>query len=62
MKLEQAVQHIVQERTLLEEIHHPFVIQLRYSFQDWEYLFMVIDLAMGGDLRFHCSSRRLKEV
>ncbi|KAJ3049230.1 hypothetical protein HK097_009750 [Rhizophlyctis rosea] len=58
---ERAVQHIVQERNLLEEIHHPFVIQLRYSFQDWEYLFMVIDLAMGGDLRFHCSAKSLRE-
>ncbi|KAJ3044654.1 hypothetical protein HDV00_001584 [Rhizophlyctis rosea] len=58
---ERAVQHIVQERNLLEEIRHPFVIQLRYSFQDWEYLFMVLDLAMGGDLRFHINTKVLRE-
>ncbi|EIM20107.1 kinase-like protein [Wallemia mellicola] len=48
-----AVDNIIQERRLLEEIDCPYVVNLRYAFQDDENLFMVIDLMLGGDLRFH---------
>jgi len=48
-----AVQNIIQERNLLEEINNPFICNLRYAFQDDENMFMVIDLMLGGDLRFH---------
>ncbi|CAG8630380.1 8754_t:CDS:2 [Ambispora leptoticha] len=48
-----AVENIVQERRLLEEIEYPLVCNLRYAFQDDENMFMVLDLMLGGDLRFH---------
>lgn len=48
-----AVNNIIQERRLLEEIESPFVCNLRFAFQDDENLFMVLDLMLGGDLRFH---------
>ncbi|TFY72024.1 hypothetical protein EVG20_g1004 [Dentipellis fragilis] len=48
-----AVANIVQERRLLEEVDHPFVVNLRYAFQDDENCFFVLDLMLGGDLRFH---------
>ncbi|KAJ3341532.1 hypothetical protein HDU93_004692 [Gonapodya sp. JEL0774] len=48
-----AVHNILRERALLEELQHPFLVNLRYAFQDDENMFMVIDLMMGGDLRFH---------
>ncbi|EIW69468.1 AGC/YANK protein kinase [Tremella mesenterica] len=48
-----AVANIVQERRLLEEIDHPFVVNMRYAFQDDENCFFVLDLMLGGDLRFH---------
>lgn len=48
-----AVSNVVQERRLLEEIDTPYVCNLRYAFQDDENLFMVLDLMLGGDLRFH---------
>ncbi|TPX59208.1 hypothetical protein SpCBS45565_g07800 [Spizellomyces sp. 'palustris'] len=50
---EKAVHHIIQERNLLEEVKHPFICNLRYSFQDGENLYMALDLMTGGDLRFH---------
>lgn len=28
-----AVNHIIQERRLLEEVRHPFIVNLRYAFQ-----------------------------
>jgi serine/threonine kinase 32 len=36
------------------QIDHPFVVNLRYAFQDDENCFFVLDLMLGGDLR--CSS------
>ncbi|OZJ02381.1 hypothetical protein BZG36_04445, partial [Bifiguratus adelaidae] len=48
-----AVENIISERRLLEAIDFPFIVNLRYAFQDDENLFMVLDLMLGGDLRFH---------
>jgi len=48
-----AVANVIQERLLLEEIDHPYVVNLRYAFQDDENCFFVLDLMLGGDLRFH---------
>jgi len=48
-----AVENIIQERRLLEEVEFPLICNLRYAFQDDENLFMVLDLMLGGDLRFH---------
>ncbi|KAH8832585.1 kinase-like domain-containing protein [Flagelloscypha sp. PMI_526] len=48
-----AVPNVIQERRLLEEIDHAYIVNLRYAFQDDENCFFVIDLMLGGDLRFH---------
>jgi len=53
-----AVSNIIQERKLLEKIDHPFVVNLRYAFQDDENCFFVLDLMLGGDLRFHLQRLR----
>jgi len=50
---QRAVANVIQERRLLEEIDHPFIVNLRYAFQDDENCFFVLDLMLGGDLRFH---------
>jgi serine/threonine kinase 32 len=44
---------IFKERIMLQAMSHPFIISLRYAFQDDENLFMVLDLALGGDLRYN---------
>jgi serine/threonine kinase 32 len=59
---EKAVNHIIQERNLLEEVSHTFICGLKYSFQDEVYLYMILDLMRGGDLRFHIKSRVWNEV
>lgn len=33
------------------QIEHPFVVNMRYAFQDDENCFLVLDLMLGGDLR-----------
>jgi serine/threonine kinase 32 len=48
-----AINHIIQERTLLENLNHPYICNLLYSFQDTNYVYMVLDLMTGGDLRAH---------
>ena len=35
----------------LDQIDHPFVVNMRYAFQDDENCFFVLDLMLGGDLR-----------
>jgi serine/threonine kinase 32 len=46
---------------MLEHLNHPFLCNLRYSFQDIEYLYIVVDLMNGGDLRFHISRKTFTE-
>ncbi|KAI8901055.1 kinase-like domain-containing protein [Globomyces pollinis-pini] len=50
--------HVFRERMILQSMQHPYIIGLRYAFQDDDYLFMVLELAKGGDLRFHLSGKR----
>lgn len=50
---QRAVRNTFFERDLLENIKHSLIVNLRYSFQDDENMFMVIDLMLGGDLKFH---------
>ncbi|THH10884.1 hypothetical protein EW145_g1037 [Phellinidium pouzarii] len=50
---QKAVANIIQERQLLEEVDHPFIVNLRYAFQDDANCFFALDLMLGGDLRFH---------
>ena len=38
------------------QIDHPFVVNLRYAFQDDQNCFFVLDLMLGGDLRCESSS------
>ncbi|GJJ11549.1 hypothetical protein Clacol_005783 [Clathrus columnatus] len=61
-----AVSNIIQERRLLEDVRkvsakhwinklsvdHPFIVNMRYAFQDDENCFFVLDLMLGGDLRY----------
>ena len=41
--------------TIPLQVNHPFIVNLRYAFQDDENCFFVLDLMLGGDLR--CMSR-----
>ncbi|RPA77676.1 kinase-like protein [Ascobolus immersus RN42] len=57
----ESVRNIIRERRMLEQLNHPFLCNLRYSFQDVEYLYIVVDLMNGGDLRFHISRKTFTE-
>ncbi len=46
------------EKHLLSNIRHPFLINMNYSFQDYENLYLIMDLLTGGDLRYHISRHK----
>lgn len=49
----EAVRNVFREIDLLRELEHPFIVNLWFTFQDEEDMFMVVDLLLGGDLRYH---------
>lgn len=52
------VEHTLTERDLMGTIHHPFIVELKFSFQTKHNLFMVSEFCAGGELFFHL--RRLR--
>ncbi|GJJ69730.1 serine/threonine kinase 32 [Entomortierella parvispora] len=58
----EAVKNILRERQILESLDHAFVVNMRFAFQDDEYMYMCMDLMMGGDLRFHLNRRTFDET
>ena len=46
------------ERELLARMKHPFIVNMYYSFQDDDNLYIVLDYLQGGDLRYHVSRYR----
>lgn len=44
------VEHVKAERNVLAEVHNPFVVTLYYSFQDTEYLYLLMEYLAGGDI------------
>lgn len=47
------VEHTITERRVLSYTRHPFIVALHYAFQTRDKLFLVVDLALGGELFFH---------
>lgn len=41
------------EKDLLSRLNHPFICNIFYAFQDFENLYLVLEYAGGGDLRYH---------
>eukprot|EP00981_Chlorochromonas_danica_P012279 scaffold4734_cov176-Ochromonas_danica.AAC.5 len=50
MIVKNQVDHIRAERDILSESHNPWIVQLFYSFQDTQNLYMVMEFLPGGDL------------
>ncbi|XP_043911503.1 serine/threonine-protein kinase 32B-like [Protopterus annectens] len=47
------VRNVFRELQIMQSLEHTFLVNLWYSFQDEEDMFMVVDLLLGGDLRYH---------
>lgn len=53
VKAKHALSNIMAEKDVLTMINSPFCTHLKYALQDEENLYLVIDLLLGGDLKFH---------
>ena len=49
----QSVNSVLNEQKLLSVLRHPFIVNMKFAFQDRENLYLVMDLMKGGDLRYH---------
>jgi hypothetical protein len=47
------VAHTKGEKSILQKIHHPFIIGLHYAFQTEGKLYMILDFVNGGELFYH---------
>ena len=50
---------IMSERNLLSKLHHSFIVNMYFAFQDFYNLYLVMDLLTGGDLRFHIAHKKI---
>ncbi|KAI9496037.1 kinase-like domain-containing protein [Zychaea mexicana] len=57
----EAARNIIRERTILEQLDHTFLCRLRFAFQDDEFMYMVTDLMLGGDMHYHISREHFSE-
>lgn len=53
VKVKNALDNILEERTVLMMMNSNFVTNLKYALQDEESLYFIMDLMLGGDLKFH---------
>ena len=51
--LKKSLKSIRLERAILKNIHHNFIANLYFSFQDKDNLYLILDYYSGGDLRFY---------
>jgi serine/threonine protein kinase len=45
-----SIENAMSEREVLMKSHHPFVVKLKYSFQDSSCIYFVMDYVAGGQL------------
>lgn len=53
LKEQKHIEHIKNERKLLEIIDHPFIISLKFAFQSPTKLYLVMEYCNGGELFYH---------
>lgn len=57
-----SVHSVMNEKQLLQRLKHPFLVNMVYSFQNRENLYLVMDYCNRGDLRYHLGNvRKFKE-
>lgn len=53
VKVKSALENVLEERNVLTVLNSPFVTNLKYALADDESLYLIMDLMLGGDLKFH---------
>ena len=52
-----SVKNINNEKKFLSILHNPFLVNMICSFQDNDNLYLVMDLLLGGDMRYHINKK-----
>ena len=53
IKNEKDYQHILEQRKILQQLDHPFITKLNFSFQTDRKLYIITDYIQGGSLLYH---------
>lgn len=53
VKVKSALDNVMEERNVLTMLNSNFVTNLKYALQDEDTLYLIMDLMLGGDLKFH---------
>eukprot|EP00826_Nyctotherus_ovalis_P017809 TRINITY_DN15263_c0_g5_i1.p1 TRINITY_DN15263_c0_g5~~TRINITY_DN15263_c0_g5_i1.p1 ORF type:complete len:277 (+),score=29.72 TRINITY_DN15263_c0_g5_i1:135-965(+) len=53
-----SVNSVMNERMILSQLRHPFIVNMNCAFVDRESLYLVMDYLDGGDLRFHLARQK----
>lgn len=53
-----SIESVMDELKLLQIIKSKFIVNAHYAFQDTDNLYLVLDLLLGGDLRFHLNKQK----
>ena len=53
LKGKATVRNALREKNLLSKYQHPFLVNLLGTIQDDDTLYMVMDMMMGGELKYH---------
>ena len=51
--IKKSISAIIYEKHILSKLNYKFIANLNFSFQDEEYLYLILDFFPGGDLRFY---------
>ena len=58
-----SIKNVLNEKNLLSKLHNPFLVNMIFSFQDNDNLYLIMDLLLGGDLRYHLNqSEKFNEI
>ena len=58
IKEQKHIEHTIMERKILEIVHHPFIVSLKFAFQNEAKLYIVMDYHNGGELFFHLRKKK----
>jgi len=50
LKSEKDITHTKAERNILQDVQHPFIVEMKYAFQTEGKLYMILEFAQGGEL------------
>jgi serine/threonine protein kinase len=52
------VERTINEKTILESVHHPSIVKLYYAFQDDSKLYLILEYLQGGELFQHLQQEK----